>query len=180
MNQPSPEDGAVTRTPPPLHPIYFRLGTTVFKALTSPSIQLVPMSTPTLHRPAGFLVQAAGIDWECIVEIHEGCQVVAFRSFLPIEIPTERVPHVAALAAHLNASRLIGHFGVEHGAGTVTHVHAMRFPDGMPSAETLNSMLREHMASLDSNLASFCLVAHGDFDPGEVLPLATPPDGSAN
>jgi hypothetical protein len=173
MDHSSPEDGAIARTPLSIDPLlFFPLARAVVKALRSRSISLVVMSTPTQSRPATFLVQGKEVDWECVVEIHADRNLVAFRSFLPFSIPSDRIRDVAALAGHLNATRLAGHFAVDHATGTVSHVQAMCFIDGLPSDSTILWMLEQNLATLDSNFAIFSLVAHADAAPGDVLGFA--------
>jgi hypothetical protein len=180
MDHSSPEDGAIARTPLALDPLlFFPLAKAVVKALRSRSIPLVLMSTPTECRPAVFLVQAKDVDWECVVEIHTERNLVAFRSFLPISIPPDRIRDVAALAGHLNATRLTGHFAVDHATGTVSHVLAMCFTDGLPSESAILWMLEQNLTATDTNEAIFCVVAHMDGAPGDVLGFADGAGGIA-
>ena len=169
MPDPSPEDRAAARPAPPIDPVRFPLVAAVVRTLERRSIPLVPRSPPTGHRPAVFLIEAEAAEWECVVEIHEDRELVAFRSLLPIEIPPERIEPVAALAAHLNATRLVGHFAVEPATGAIRLVTARRFADAGPSPETLVWMLGENLLAVDAHLEAFCLVGHADFAPRDAL-----------
>lgn len=163
MTEVPPEAGvnaAPTSLPP--DPARFPFVRAVEDALRGHAVPLVRLSGPDAHRPAVYRVASVAAEWECLVEVDEDRECVAFRSILPIDVPAGRRHEVAVLTASLNAARVVGHFAIERRDGRVVHTSGVRLAGIVPSAEALVWMLGENLLAVDLHLAAFMLVAWSD------------------
>lgn len=180
MPEAPPEDG-VNSAATPLLPVpdRFPFVRAVEDALRGRSLPLVRVSGPDAHRPAVYRIESAGAEWECLVEIHEDHECVAVRSILPIEIPAGRRHEVAALAARVNSSRILGHFALGTRDGRIVHTSGIRLAGLAPSADALLWMLGENLIAVDLHLAAFMLVAWTDLSAEVALHACGPADREA-
>jgi hypothetical protein len=160
MHQPS--DGGRSTASRPIDPTRFPFVRSVEDALSDRGIPLVRISRPDAHRPAAYRIESPRSEWECLVEIDEDRECVAFRSILPIEVPAGRRHEVAVLAASTNAARIVGHFAIGHRDGRVVHTSGIRLAGLAPSVEALLWTLGENLLAVDLHLAAFMLVAWTD------------------
>lgn len=170
MHHPSPEDGVNAATPlHPIDPARFPFVLGVETILRTRSIPLARISGPDAHRPAVYRIDSSLAEWECLVIVHEDHECVAFRSLLPLDVPTGRLHEVAALVARVNASRIVGHFAIDHACGRITHTNGVQLAGLEPSAEALVWMLGENLLAVDLHMAAFMLVAWTDLVPEVAL-----------
>lgn len=153
-------NAAATDLPP--DPARFPFVRAVEDALRGRDVPLVRIAGPDAHRPAVYRVETIEAEWECLVEIDEDRECVAFRSILPIEIPAGRRHEIAVLAASANAARIVGHFAIDRRAGRVIHTSGVRIAGFAPSADALLWLLGENLLAVDLHLAAFMLVAWTD------------------
>lgn len=163
MTEVPPEAGVnAAATPLPPDPARFPFVRSVEDALRGRSVPLIRVSGPDAHRPAVYRIESTGSEWECLIEIDEDRECVAFRSILPIEIPAGRRHEVAALAASANAARVVGHFAIGRRDSRITHTSGVRLAGLAPSPDVLLWLLGENLLAVDLHLAAFMLVAWTD------------------
>jgi hypothetical protein len=166
MPKTSPERGADAISPRTSldHP-RFPFISGIVEAFRCRGTPLVPITDPDDRRAAIFKIPADAAEWECLVLIDEHRETVEIRSILPIEVPPERLETVATLAAHLNATSLVGHFAIEPDAGRILHVSRVRLSGSSPSPDTITWLLGENLLAVDLHVSMFLLVAWAEIAP---------------
>ena len=169
MPETSPEHGADATAPlPTLDPAGFPFIHGIERALRHRGTPLVRLTGPDRTRPATFRITCGptgSTEWECLVVIDEHRETVAIRSILPIDVPPERLAPVATLVAHLNATRVVGHFAIEPASGRIVHVSGVRLSGLATDPESLMWLLGENLLAVDLHLAMFLVVAWTDIPP---------------
>jgi hypothetical protein len=125
-----------------------------------------PAPVPTIEtRFAG-----TALEWTCTGRTFEPQGQVVFDSALPIEVPEDLRPGMAALLIHANWDLLTGAFALSPGTGDIRFRTSLLLPDGAPLlAAAVKGLVYANVLTVDRCLPVLAAASAGEIPIDQAL-----------
>src|SRR5262245_44875101 len=116
----------------------------------------------------------------CYGEVDEEKFWLIFYSYMPVNVPAEKMPQAAEFVARANRGMRIGNFELDFDDGEVRYKTSIDVEGGELSSKMIDNLLRANLSTVNRYFAGLMELIYSDKPAADIVRrIETPPGGSS-
>ena len=107
--------------------------------------------------------------WQCLMQVHEEQQQVAFYSYCPVKVPEDGHTRMAEFLTRANYGMLIGNFEMDYTDGEIRFKASLDVEDDRLTSALIKNLVYVNLGVMDRYLPGIMRVMYGEASPAEAI-----------
>ncbi|MBX9680538.1 MAG: YbjN domain-containing protein [Gemmataceae bacterium] len=116
----------------------------------------------------------------CFGDVEEDKQFVLFYSYLPVNVPDDKLVEIAEFLTRANRGIRIGNFEMDYDTGEICYKTSLDIEGGDLTHKVMDNLLRANLSTTDRYFRGIMEVIFGDKEPAEAIQSIEKPGSRRN